>query len=176
MHHLMFAMKRSYHRALSKGRPLLEDLDLTPARFDMLFVLFSERAITNVTGFRRPATQKSIRQALGVSRETVSRMLESLEAKRFVRRGPAPPYERDGRTRSVELTDVGLAVVRRATKIVYPLGLFANPFSERKDVLHRTLEAATDARSDELTFVFRRIGERLGDFATLRYPTLDRDD
>ncbi len=177
MHHLMFAMKRSYHRALSKARPLLEDLELTPARFDMLFVLFSRRAeLYFASGLCEVHTQKSIRRALGVSRETVHTMVDALEAKGLVRRGPAPPDERDRRTKSVVLTDAGLAIIRRATKIAYPRGLLANVFADRKDVLHVALDSAADARSEELTDRLRRVGTHLGDFATLAYPMLSCDD
>ena len=178
MHHLLFTMKRSYYRAISKAWPLIIDLDLTPARFDVMFVMFTRRVRTGACMVLEDSeTQMTIRRALGVSRETVSRMLQSLEQKGFVRRGPAPPFSRDGRTRSVELTDIGRALIRRATKIAYPGGLLADPFVGRTDALQAEFARATsDLEVDTLWWRLRAMSKRLGDFATLEYPTLDPDD
>jgi DNA-binding MarR family transcriptional regulator len=178
MHHLLFTMKRSYYRALSKAYPLINDLDLTPARFDLMFVMFTRRIRTGACCVLEDSeTQKTIRAALGVSRETVSRMLEGLEQKGFVRRGLVPPFERDGRTKSVELTDVGRAVIRRATKIAYPRGLLADPFVGRTDALQFEFErASSQLEVDQLWCRLRAMSRRLGDFSTLEYPTLDPDD
>lgn len=182
MHHLMFVMKRSFHRALSKGKPLVAELDLTPARFDLMFVLFTARMRhPDMYTPETPVTQKEIRRALGVSRETVSHMLKSLEDKGFIRRKPSDRRHgrdgRDGRTRTVELTDVGRAVIRRAAKIVHPRGVLADPFTPRRDPLHEEfVRASSDVQVDELWGRLRGIAARLGDFATLEYPTLHPDD
>jgi hypothetical protein len=39
MHEAFFSLKRAHHSVLRIGRPLLLDMGLTPARFDLLFAL-----------------------------------------------------------------------------------------------------------------------------------------
>jgi DNA-binding MarR family transcriptional regulator len=181
MHPLLFAMKRSYQRGLAHAYPLVEDLGLTPARFDLMFHLFTngptlDRAFADMWT-HQPQTQKSITRALGVSRQTVRRMLLGLEEKGLVVRGPPCRWEPDKRTKSVMLTDVGRALVRRATKIAYPRGLLADPFQVRRDPLQTVFKRGSSANDvDELWSRLQALASRLGDTATLAYPTLDPDD
>ena len=84
-----------------KARRLLEvrKSALTPARFDVLFVLLE----------RGRMMQKALRRVLNVVGSTMSEMLGDLEARGLVRRGPR---SRAGRT--VEITEQGEAAIDRS--------------------------------------------------------------
>ena len=104
MHLVLFQMKRAYHSTLKFGHRLLKDFGLTPARFDLLYVIMqrwwhygSQRR--NKEG--RNIRQYDIRRELGVSAPTVSRMLDSLEDLGLVRR---EEVEHDRRHRYVHPT------------------------------------------------------------------------
>ena len=97
MHDTFFATKRAFHAILRTIRRPLATHGLTPARFDMLYVLYS--------GIDHWALQSAIRRVLGVTAATVSRMLRSLEQLGLVRRMRC---EFDKRDRVVELTEMGL--------------------------------------------------------------------
>jgi len=95
MHRAIWAVKRAHWWTWMKARRLLRQTTkrpLTPARFDVLFVL-SERG---------RMMQRTLRHVLGVVGSTMSEMLGDLEKSGFVARGP-----RSRAGRSVELTEVG---------------------------------------------------------------------
>ena len=95
MHRGIWAVKRAHWWAWMKARRLLKmwpKSTLTPARFDVLFVL-SERG---------RMMQRSLRRVLNVVGSTMSEMLGDLEKRGFVLRGP-----RSRAGRSVELTTSG---------------------------------------------------------------------
>src|SRR5581483_6609271 len=96
VHDTFFATKRAFHGILRITRRPLAALGLTPARFDMLYVLYA--------GMGQWALQSTIRRLLGVTAPTVSRMLRSLEQLGFVKRMRC---EVDKRDRVVELTELG---------------------------------------------------------------------
>jgi DNA-binding MarR family transcriptional regulator len=103
MNAIFFGVKRAFHSTLRVARPLLSSLGLTAARFDLLYAVYSE------TSFR--ILQSRLRRTLGVTAPTVSRMLASLEELGLVRRSR---FAFDARQRLVELTNQGLAALRRA--------------------------------------------------------------
>jgi DNA-binding MarR family transcriptional regulator len=110
-----FGLKRAHHGVLRFMRPLLTQLGLTAARFDLLYALPQRSGAPN-DGMR----QSALRRQLGVSRPTVSRMLASLEELGLVHRG----VDRfDRRQVAVSLTQRGLEVIRRAKKIFIQGGL-----------------------------------------------------
>jgi DNA-binding MarR family transcriptional regulator len=96
MHRAIWAVKRAHWWTWMKARKLLRQSarrpTLTPARFDVLFVL-SERG---------RMMQRSLRRVLGVMGSTMSEMLGDLEKRGFVARG-----KRSRAGRSVELTKAG---------------------------------------------------------------------
>jgi DNA-binding MarR family transcriptional regulator len=96
MHEAFFSLKRAHHSVLRIGRPLLLDMGLTPARFDLLFALKLQD--------RRRMLQRELQETLGVGRTTVSRMLASLEKLGFVQRSIDP---KDRRRKWVALTKRG---------------------------------------------------------------------
>ncbi len=115
MHAILFSMKRAHHAALAMTRPMLRRVDLTPARFDMLFALFDEGLSRwgRRAGLSRAIGQARLRTILGVCRMTVSRMIRALEALGLVRRWPV---RRGGRRLMVQLTERGDEKVRRVVR------------------------------------------------------------
>jgi DNA-binding MarR family transcriptional regulator len=103
VHDTFFATKRAFHAILRTIRRPLAAQGLTPARFDMLYVLYSR--------MDHWALQSAIRRVLGVTAPTVSRMLRSLEQLGLVKR---VRFEFDKRDRVVELTDSGLRRMQSA--------------------------------------------------------------
>jgi DNA-binding MarR family transcriptional regulator len=103
MHRIFFSIKRVHLRVVEECKGLVARFGLTPARFDMMRVIF----LHGSDGL----TQMKIRKVLGVSGATVSRMLKSLEQCGFVRRRP---YVRDKRHIIVTITELGQARVEDA--------------------------------------------------------------
>jgi DNA-binding MarR family transcriptional regulator len=103
MHATFFGTKRAFHGILRMTRRPLACFGLTPARFDMLYVLYAL--------MDHRASQSAIRRVLGVTAPTVSRMLRSLQALGLVQRERCSI---DGRERVVELTDAGLRSMQAA--------------------------------------------------------------
>jgi DNA-binding MarR family transcriptional regulator len=68
MNSMLFSMKRGYLRGVSFARKLLEPFGLTPARFDVLFVLRK--------GWKH---QSAICRHLGLHPSTVSKLLKKIE-------------------------------------------------------------------------------------------------
>ena len=161
---ILFAFKRNFHKSVALGLRLLKDHDLTPARFDMLHVVFINRG---------SMYQSVLRRILGVRTPTVSRMLVSLEKLGLVRRHI--PTEGDRRQRSVTLTPEGRERIRNAMRAMFykevaqlavdKIVLFLPP----KRIIARLNEWA--ALNDKLYFMRRR----LGDTATLQYQATGMD-
>jgi DNA-binding MarR family transcriptional regulator len=162
-----FALKRAFHGTLRITRASLAGLGLTAARFDLLYAL--------PHGYGRFAIrtrQSALRQALGVSRPTVSRMLASLEELGLVRRVRDTA---DRRQRVVTLTQRGCTLIRKAVRVFIDSGW-------TQLALDRALDEGVAGRrwSDEAHCIFatealegflERIRAAFGDFATLAYPS-----
>jgi DNA-binding MarR family transcriptional regulator len=104
-----FALKRAFQSTLRFFRFVLQGTGLTVARYDMLMA---------VKGEKHGMSQKRLRQVLGVTRATVSKMLRSLEALGLVRR-EVNPWDR--RRKDVWLTEEGAARLEATyKKIVRP--------------------------------------------------------
>ena len=110
MHSAMFGLKRGYYAALRWGRRVLEGFAVTPARFDLMFVLRENR------GWH---VQSELRRILGVAGSTVSRMVKSLEGLGLVKREPA---SHDRRERIVSLTAEGEKKVDEVAKATMETG------------------------------------------------------
>src|SRR5579859_5349878 len=106
MHAILFSLKRAYHGTLSVTRPALARLGLTPARFDLLYIV--------ATWPLNSKRQSDLRRELGVTAPTVCRMLKSLEELGLVTRAREG---RDTRQRFVALTRKGLWHFRRARSL-----------------------------------------------------------
>jgi DNA-binding MarR family transcriptional regulator len=178
MHHVLFLSKRAYHRSLAKAAPLIRGFGLTPARYDLMFLLFERNVPAQMTFGRLPLTQSDLWHSLGVCRETVRRMLLALEERGYVRRAKIERGLGDRRTRFVLLTDLGRHLVRRATKLLFPDGLLAEPGPRRREPLHLRYEAAMTGTDllDKLRSLLGLLARSFGDRALHAYPTFDPDD
>jgi DNA-binding MarR family transcriptional regulator len=110
-----FGLKRAslvlQHRLVGK---LLRPCALTPARFDLMFLLRKHVLMR----------QKDLRRMLDVARSTVSRMLRSLEEIGYVVRSR---YFARGGTRSVRLSELGRRVLRHAVRCIMRRKLVRRP-------------------------------------------------
>jgi DNA-binding MarR family transcriptional regulator len=158
MNATFFGLKRAFHGTLRVTRRGLARLGLTAARFDLLYVV-----LTGGTAM----LQRDLREALGVSAPTVSRMLASLEELGLLRR---EPLEGDRRHRSITLTKEGRRCIQRAIRHFVRSG-YAQlalesalcPFAWWNS---GACEQATRACDDMLL----RFREAYGDGATTDYP------
>ncbi len=101
MNALFFSARRADLAILAYSRRLLAPHGLTPARFDMLYILWSSTELGC-------CSQQDFKALLGVSGPTISRMLKSLaELGLIIRFGHR-------RHRCAALTSLGRAVMRRA--------------------------------------------------------------
>jgi DNA-binding MarR family transcriptional regulator len=103
MNSTFFSCKRAHHSCLRMSRRLL-GTDITPARFDMLYIL----DVCDPRGFG--FFQRQLCTLLGVTAPVVSRMLTSLKELGYIYR--QLDWE-DGRRRIITLTDKGRALFRR---------------------------------------------------------------
>lgn len=102
MHDIFFSIKRAFHRTTAFSARFLAPFGLTPARFDLLHA---------VGPFGVP--QVGLRQLLGVTAPTISRMVIALERRGWLVRGLVP-----GRRRAlfIKLTQFGRMMFRAAAK------------------------------------------------------------
>ncbi len=96
MHQIFFSVKRVHLRIVEMSKKLVAEYELTPARFDMLRIVDAH--------WPHPVLQSKLKELLGVSAATVSRMLISLEKLGFVERTESPI---DARNLLVSLTEFG---------------------------------------------------------------------
>jgi DNA-binding MarR family transcriptional regulator len=110
MHTIIRSIKRADHRALAYQRLLLRDYGITPARYEMLFVI--QRWCFEWI------TQAELRRRLGVTAMTVSKMARGLEKQGLVRRARSPL---DRRAVEVVLTAKAITLLRSIErKIIKP--------------------------------------------------------
>jgi DNA-binding MarR family transcriptional regulator len=158
VHTTFFSVKRAFHGILRIARRPLAHFGLTPARFDMLHVLYQDT--------RHRCWQSTLRDALGIRAPTASRMLASLQQLGLVKR------ERDGkdrRQRMVQLTEAGLRRMQRAHDGLVASGAAqlaldcALAFPKQHD------RRATGTAMRILERFLERMRFQFGDFATLSY-------
>lgn len=161
MHTVMFSIKRADQRSLRLQRGLLEPFGITPARYDMLFVILTAG---NHLGSTRCILQSAIRRALGVTAVTTCKMLRALEKSKFVTR--KREIAKDKRQVLVVLTRKALRLLRRVDRqIVRPGCLWL--------ALHATL-GMTGENVGTLKFWLDRLREGLRDGARFHFPWCDR--
>jgi len=125
MNTIFFGLKRSYYATLIGARTLTKRYGLTPARFDLMFLLQDVEQ-----------SQSSLWAALGVSRSTVSRMLQSLEELGLIERSRGYFGRIDRRQRTVSLTQKGAELLKRALSGVLGTGI--------SDIMMRSTAALYD--------------------------------
>ena len=158
MNVIFFGCKRAYHACLRLTRRSLTRLGLTAARFDML------------TAIRRHpygVVQSKLREMLGVSAATISRMLGSLEELGLVRRRRT---DNDQRQRHVTLTNLGESRMRRATTVLIGSGVVQLAFDSALTDGHGYSETLTFLATDEADTVLTHLRQGFRDVATLYYP------
>jgi DNA-binding MarR family transcriptional regulator len=158
MNVIYFGCKRAFHSFLRLTRRRLLGLGLTAARFDLLTAIW-----------RHPsgAFQSTLRDTLGVSAPTASRMLRSLEKLGLVVR---ERVHFDRRRLHVTLSPKGLASIRRATALIVSSGAIqlavdcALTRGKAHDY-HACLVQMHQAES-----MLQRLREAFHDIADLHYP------
>ncbi|MBL8606064.1 MAG: MarR family transcriptional regulator [Myxococcales bacterium] len=159
MHVLNFSIKRAHHRIVRFTRGILHPFAITPARFDMLQAI--DRQVD-------APTQSEIARSLGVTRQTVSEMLDALESLGLVER---VDDEVDRRRTLIVLTRAARTLLRRAYAILVRSGV-ANVAAARALVDLPRAPAKVAALLD-LTTALRRT---LRDFARFVPPRVDVDE
>lgn len=101
MDDVLFGAKRAYWATLRFSSRKLASFGITPARLDMLRVIYATPM--------RSVSQRYVRHHLGVARSVVSRMLRALEELGLVERGER--FAHDRRTRVCRLTSRGRELV-----------------------------------------------------------------
>ena len=135
-------------------RPIAAAYDLTPARFDLLYVLHGAR--------QRGRYQCYVARRLGVSRSTVCKMVRALEQAGLLERHVA---KFDRRYRVLELTRYGRRCFARLNKALRRRRV--------EDALHRAIYAQDPAREARRNFLSQlkwqaaRLARGLGDEALL---------
>jgi DNA-binding MarR family transcriptional regulator len=167
MNAVAFGTKRAFHGFLRVMRKPLASVGLTPARFDMLFAMFSKGDRQN----RRWISQRALRRALGVCSSVVSRMVRKLEELGLVVRERS---EFDRRQILVRLSDLGWGRIEGVHKwvlrAVMRLVLQAVCFGQHGDAY---------ARLHHMESLESYLGVLRRDFfdtATLYYPWGHPDD
>src|SRR5690242_3969181 len=79
MHPLSFQLKRAYLSLVEKGKRVVKEVpDMTRARFDLLYFVHRQRRGWRGVGLPPRREMGAIREALGVSAATVSKMIKRL--------------------------------------------------------------------------------------------------
>jgi DNA-binding MarR family transcriptional regulator len=138
-------------------RPWLLPFGLTPARFNMMIAIASQRG---------GIPQQQLRSLLGVTTATICRMLKSLEELGFIRRTPHP---QNARHRWLTLTAAGAFRLREAiidvvdsVALPFTIAELLNPFPGNR--------RSADAAIRKTDRIFTRARINLGDIATLQFP------
>src|ERR1700689_1444636 len=109
MHQLPFALKRAHHATLKLLQPIAARNGLTPARFDLLYVLHAKTGDVEPYQFR-------IAKFLGLSRSTICKMVRAMEKLGLVERSREIIF--DQRRRRVTLTRYGRRCIRLVLKAI----------------------------------------------------------
>jgi DNA-binding MarR family transcriptional regulator len=158
MHELFFGLKRAFHGTLRMTRTALASLGLTPARFDMLYIVLQEGSTM---------LQRDLQRALGVVAATVSRMLKSLEKLGFVER---TVMEEDHRRRVVVLTKAGRRRVLKAVRFLIHSGNIPLMVDSALSPDRWYAPAASRRVRDELGRSLDLLRHAYRDVATRSYP------
>jgi DNA-binding MarR family transcriptional regulator len=138
MHSINFQIKRAHLRILAFGRAALEKLgtrsEMTPARFDLLYAIRQRNISLQAAGKAAASDhrgaglkQNELTRVLGLSRQTVSKMLLRLEEMGWVARARA---NGDRRTRDVRLTALGLQKTWYAMRRIFRGRIFLSAYEK----------------------------------------------
>ncbi len=160
MHSLSFQLKRAHHRVVAFGQSVLRRFGLTPARFDLLFIVYVRWTFQKRV-YDAPA-QTDLCRVLGVTAATVSRMVRSLEELGIVTRFKSPV---DRRTKQVSLTKEGLDLFREALRHVFQKGVVDLAYQSAFGNASLDLEPAVSRFKDKV----RTVARVFGDTSSLTY-------
>ncbi len=158
MNAIFFGAKRAFQASLRIMRPWFARLGLTAARFDMMTAIW-----------RHPhgMFQRKLREMLGVTAPTISRMLRSLEELGLLKRERST---RDRRQLHVTLTASGLARIRRATRVFIGSGAAQLAVDCALTMNHCHDESRCFVEMEVADSILRRLKDGFGDIARLDYP------
>ena len=158
MNAIYFGCKRAFHSFLRITRRRLKGLGLTAARFDLLTAIW-----------RHPygAFQSALRDMLGVSAPTTSRMLRSLQDLGLVVR---ERLHFDRRRLYVTLSPKGLACIRRATAALVSNGAMQLAVDCALTLGNAHDESRCLVEMDQAESMLRRLRDAFHDIADLHYP------
>jgi len=156
VHEVMFRLKRAHLRAVEFAKPLAGAFGLTPARFDVLYAIR--------TAGTPYVSQRHIRDALGLSAATISKMLVRMEKRGLVTRGRSFT---DRRRSEVHITSRGLGAFGAAVHAFLRLGIMRG--------VYETIYGGGDAAQSKgfltrMRHGLRKIARRFHDRSSLTYP------
>jgi DNA-binding MarR family transcriptional regulator len=175
MHSLSFQLKRAHHRVVAFGKSILRKFGLTPARFDLLYVVYARWEFRK-RAYDAPA-QTDLCRALGVTAATVSRMVGRLERLGIVTRFGS---RIDRRTKQVALTREGLDLLREAVDEILEEGVVDRayqravrgcPSPDMDPLAEVGPSAGLQLAVAELKERVEKIAKAFGDTSTLRYDS-----
>lgn len=138
MNSTLFALKRAYHATRTELDARLASYGVTAAQVDVLAYLHAGQN----------PEQRDLQAMLGISGATLTRLLDTLEGKGFVRREPAPD---DARVKRAVLTESGLRLLERLN-------------AEEEDAfVARMLHGFSPAEVSLLNDWLRRLAANMGD-------------
>jgi DNA-binding MarR family transcriptional regulator len=162
MHHAFFSVKRVHLRTLAITRVIIHESELTPARFDLMRVVFLHEG---------GMLQSDLTWLLGVSEATVSVMLKSIERRGWVKR---EVDKIDRRRKRVELTPHGRVCVMHALSVTVT-------FEEHERTAARSVLGITTPyydsiaeRDDIIDAGKEKLGALIATLANMRKAFLDR--
>ena len=158
MNAIFFGCKRAFHSCLRLTRPWITRLGLTGARFDML---------TAIRRYPCGPFQRDLREMLGVSRATISRMLRSLEELGLIQRRRS---DVDRRQLHVSLTAAGRNLLDRATAACIGTGIVQLAVDSALTSGQAHDESLCLTQMDAAESILGRIRDAFGDVARLHYP------
>ncbi|MBL8613716.1 MAG: MarR family transcriptional regulator [Myxococcales bacterium] len=160
MHALQFGLKRAHQRVVGFAWQLLGPFGITPARLDMLQAL---------AAFPEPPIQNELARALGVTRQTVSEMLEALERRGLVVRESGDLRGR--RCNFVMLTAAARALLARVFAVLVRSGIAAK--AAARMLVDIPAAPVKVANTLERTLEIRKT---LRDRAFFRPPSVEREE
>src|SRR5258708_6800924 len=94
MHPMSFMQKRAHLCAVARGREMFERVEaMTPARFDILYLIYTSHKKYIASNYGYKTSQADVRRALGLARQTVSKMVKRLVELGLVTSTPRPSYD-----------------------------------------------------------------------------------
>ena len=154
MDDVFFGVKRAHLAVNWWARLKLKDFRVTPARFDLMRLLYERHAFQWV--------QSELRSRLGVARATISRMLRSLERLGWIER---KPNVWDKRTRDCILTYEGRRIVASVmSALIWPkvIAKIVDASFHSDDVVGERKAAEWLARRLVIAFAMRRASAFVG--------------